>query len=78
MELRLKGPANKGNRSLRDNGTRSRLSSFSILLFRIPARWDTAIRETPGFGKDFFVPWSIFSRPKRFLFVHEEEDEDEE
>ena len=52
--------------------------SLSFLLFRIPARWDTAIRETPAFGKDFLVPWSIFPRPQRFFFVHEEEDEDKE
>ena len=56
VELRSKGPATKGNRSLRDNGARSRLSPFSFLLFGAPARWDTAIRETSLFGKDFSVP----------------------
>ena len=57
VELRSKGPATKGNRSLRDNGAQSRLFPFSFLLLRIPARWDMAIRETPVFGKDFSVPW---------------------
>ena len=64
VELRSKGPATKGNRSLRDNGAQSRLSPFSFLLFGAPARWDTAIRETSLFGKDFSVPRSC---PKRFL-----------
>ena len=56
VELRSKGPATKGNRSLRDNGAKSRLFPFSFLLFEAPARWDTAIRETSAFGKDFLVP----------------------
>ena len=78
MELRSKGPATKGNRSLRDNGARSRLSLFSFLLFGTPARWDTAIRETSLFGKDFLVPWSNFSRPERFFVPEDEEEEAEE
>ena len=56
VDLRSKGPATKGNRSLRDNGTKSQLFPFSFLLFGAPARWDTAIRETSLFGKDFSVP----------------------
>ena len=80
VELRSKGPATKGNRSLRDNGARSRLFPFSFLLFGAPARWDTAIRETSLFGKDFSVPESIFSQshPEHFFFVPEEEEEEEE
>ena len=68
VELRSKGPATKGNRSLRDNGAWSRLSPFSFLLFGAPARWDTAIREISAFGKDFLVPWTIFPRSERFFF----------
>ena len=78
MELRSKGPATKGNRSLRDNGAWSRLSPFSFLLFGASARRDPAIRETSVFGKDFSVPWSFFPRLKHFFFVFEEEDEDED
>ncbi len=76
VELRSKGPATKGNRSLRDNGPRSRLSPFNFLLFGAPARWDTALRETSLFGKDFSVPGQFFS-PPAFFFVPEEEKEEE-
>ena len=78
VELRSKGPATKGNRSLRDNGAKSRLFPFSFLLFEAPARWDTAIRETSAFGKEFSVPWSIFPRPERFFSVSVEEEEGED
>ena len=78
VELRSKGPATKGNRSLRDNGARSQLSSFNFLLFGAPARWDTAIRETSVFGKDFLVLWLIFPCLECFFFVPEEEDDDED
>ena len=66
----------KGNCSIRDNGAGSRLSPFSFLLFGAPARWDTAIRETLVFGKDFLVPWSIFPWPERFFVPELDEDEE--
>ena len=78
VELRSKGPATKGNRSLWDNGAQSRFSPFSFLLFRIPARWDTAIRETPAFGKESLVPPSIFPRLERFFLFEEEDDVDDD
>ena len=76
VELRSKGPATKGNRSLRDNGAKSRLFPCSFLLFTAPARWDTAIRETSVFGKDFLVPLTIFPRPERFFFFVPYEEDD--
>ena len=42
--------------------------------------WDTAIRETSVFGKDFSVPFflDLFPRPERFFAPEEEEENEDE